>query len=71
MLAYGQIYSDKIMENIDKERAVWDLHEVSIHNHGHCIYRDQELFRPVSSQPTGTFEIDLINQWRDYGEFQA
>lgn len=71
MLAYGQIYSDKIMENIDKERAVVDMHEVTIHNRGRSIYRVQELSRPVSGRPSGAFEMDLVNQWRDCGKFQA
>lgn len=71
MMASGLIYSDKVMDNIDKERSISTSHQVHIHNRGRSLFSVNELVRPPSGRPTGTFKVDLNARWCDCGEFQA
>jgi hypothetical protein len=71
MMTSGKIYSDKVMDNLAKERAISNTHQVYIHNRGQSIFSVLELVRPQSGRPTGTFMVDLDKKWCDCGEFQA
>ncbi|XP_073223370.1 uncharacterized protein [Cicer arietinum] len=71
MMTSGLIYSNKIIENLNKERAMSNSHEVVIHNRAHSIFTVKELVRPPSGRPVGTFKVDLDKRWCDCGEFQA
>ena len=71
MMASGKIYSDKVLDNLAKERTISNTHQVYIHNRGQSIFRVQELVCPPSGRPTGTFMVDLDKKWCDCGEFQA
>jgi hypothetical protein len=65
MMASGKIYSDKVMDNLAKERTISNTHQVYIHNCGQHIFSVQELIHPPSGRPTGTFMADLDKQWCD------
>ncbi|XP_004514825.1 uncharacterized protein [Cicer arietinum] len=67
----GLIYSNTIIQNLNKERAMSNSHEVVIHNRAHSIFTVKELVRPPSDLPIGTFKVDLDKRWCDYGEFEA
>ncbi|KAK2416250.1 hypothetical protein P8452_61206 [Trifolium repens] len=71
MMAPGLIYSEKVMENIAKERAASNIHQVYIHNRAQSVFSVKELVRPTSGRPTGTFRVVLKKQWCDCGEFQT
>ncbi|GAU22529.1 hypothetical protein TSUD_296490 [Trifolium subterraneum] len=71
MMASGLIYSEKVMENLAKERIASNTHQVYIHNRAQSIFSVKELVRPTSGRPRGTFKVDLDKQWCDCGEFQA
>ncbi|XP_004506765.1 uncharacterized protein [Cicer arietinum] len=71
MMTLGLIYSNTIIQNLNKERAMSNSHEVVIHNRAHSIFTVKELVRPPSGRPVGTFKVDLDKRWCDCGEFQA
>jgi len=63
MMASCKIYSDKVMDNLAKERTISNTHQVYIHNRGQSIFSVQELVRPPSGRPTCTFMVDLDKKW--------
>nr|XP_012571262.2 uncharacterized protein LOC105852148 [Cicer arietinum] len=71
MMTSGLIYSNTIIQNLNKERAMSNSHEVVIHNRAHSIFTVKELVRPPSGRTVGTFKVDLDKRWCDCGEFQA
>ncbi|XP_073225655.1 uncharacterized protein [Cicer arietinum] len=71
MMTSGLIYSNTIIQNLNKELAMSNSHEVVIHNRAHSIFIVKELVRPPSSRPVGTFKVDLDKRWCDCDEFQA
>ncbi|XP_024634699.1 uncharacterized protein [Medicago truncatula] len=71
MMTSGKVYSDVVMDNLAKQRAISNTHQVYIHNRGHSLFSVQELVRPPSDRPTGTFMVHLDKQWCDCGKFQA
>ncbi|XP_012572487.1 uncharacterized protein [Cicer arietinum] len=71
MMTSGLIYSNTIIQNLNKERSMSNSHEVVIQNRAHSIFTVKELVRPPSGRPVGTFKVDLDKRWCDCGEFQA
>ncbi|XP_073219620.1 uncharacterized protein [Cicer arietinum] len=72
MMTYsGLIYSNTIIQNLNKERTMSNSHEVVIHNRAHSIFIVKELVLPPSGRPVVTFKVDLDKRWCDCGEFQV
>nr|XP_004509559.1 uncharacterized protein LOC101504318 [Cicer arietinum] len=71
MIASCLIYSNIVIQNLNKERAISNSHEVVIHNSAHSSFTVKELVRPPSGHPIGTFKVDIDKRWCDCGDFQA
>ncbi|XP_073219899.1 uncharacterized protein [Cicer arietinum] len=61
MMTSDLIYSNTIIQNLNKERAMSNFHEVVVHNRAHSIFTVKELVRPPSGRPVGTFKHYTIH----------
>ena len=71
MMASGHLYTENLVEKIEKERAISNSHRVHNFNRDQSEFMVEELIRHPSGRPTGTFKVDLRNTWCDCGAFQA